>query len=155
MQKRRGDRAVQAIRPGCSCEFAAARSFLLSLISLTASIQPVLRCGHFRSWLRMRCDQRLADPYDPRAQAVGSDALRGDPRSLQHQIELISEQLRLCKTGRLTERDESRAPRDLVLLDDAARRMILLRQFDRGIGERASASAGCVIRHVPDEGPQL
>src|SRR3954453_7228372 len=95
-------------------------------LSPAAPRPPVLRCGQSRSRLRMRRDQRLADPHDPRAQAVGSDALRGDPRTFQHQVELVGKQLGLRQPGSLTERDQSRAPGDLVLLNDAAPRVILL-----------------------------
>ena len=89
----------------------------------------------------MRRDQCLADPYDPRTQAVWPDALRGDPRTFQHEVELVGKQLGLRQTGSLTQRDQSRAPGDLVLLNDAARRVIPLRQLDRRIDERASATA--------------
>src|SRR5262245_18227027 len=119
----------------------------------------ILRCPGSRglggSRLRMRHHQRLAVTHPKRAQALRSDAWRGHLRSLQHQVELVGEQLGLRQTGSLTQCDQPRAPGDLVLLDDSARRVILLRQLDRGIGKRAPARVGRVVSHTPDEGPQL
>ena len=43
----------------------------------------------------MRSDHRFAHAREPRAKTLGTDALRGDARAFEQQIELVGEHLGL------------------------------------------------------------
>ena len=56
-------------------------------------------------------------------------------------MELVGEHVRIAETGASAQIDQAIALRDLIVLDHAARRMRLVRQFDRRIGKRTAALA--------------
>jgi hypothetical protein len=87
-------------------------------------------------------DHRLAHAHEARAEAVGAHALRGDAGAFQQKMQLVSEHVRLAEPGVAAELDQPRAVRALEIFDDTARRMILFREFDCGVGERTAALAG-------------
>src|SRR3954469_12296791 len=102
----------------------------------------------------MRSNDSFAHAYQSGAKTIRPDALRADPRTLKEKMQFVREHFRLAQSGRPGELHEPHPLRGLELLDDAASRMAFVRQFDRGIGERAAAlvDAGDVIRHIPKPG---
>ena len=73
----------------------------------------------------MRSDHRLAHAHEAGAEAVGADALRGDAGALEQEVQFVGEHVRLAEPGGAAQPDEPLALRDLELLDDAPRRVIL------------------------------
>src|SRR6266498_4462303 len=72
-------------------------------------------------------------------------------------MQLVSEHVRLAEPGVAAELDQPRAVRALEIFDDTARRMILFREFDCGVGERTAALAGAgkMLRHLDEPGAKL
>ena len=69
-----------------------------------------------------------------------ANALTTDARTFQQQGEGIGQQLRLRDPGCGAERHQALPIGSLALLDDAARRVIDLRELHRSIGQRTSAA---------------
>ena len=84
-------------------------------------------------------NQRLEHPGEARGKSFGSDALRGDAGTLDYQENFVRESLGFGEPGITAQANEPFAERGLILTDDTPRRMVLVRQFDRGIGERTAA----------------
>ena len=83
----------------------------------------------------------MARPASTKLQAGPACPVRlgADQRALQQHEELIGQKFGLLGAGAAAEGDQILARVLFALLDHAACRMPLFRQFDRGIGERAAA----------------
>ena len=82
--------------------------------------------------------------------------MAADAGALDQEAQSVGEELRLHDAGFLAERGEAPALRRLELLEDAARRMADLRQFDGGMRHVAGVPVGGdAIGHAPDEALQL
>ena len=76
---------------------------------------------------------------EPRCKSFGSDALSSDAGSLQKEMQFVGQYFGLAQAGLLAQPHQPRALRPLILLDNPPGGVILLGQFDRSVGERATA----------------
>ena len=87
----------------------------------------------------MRIDERSAGAHQAFAQSLGADALRRNARAFEQKQQIVRQHLRVAQAGRAGEGGEALAMRCLVRLDNASCRMLLLREFDRRVRQRAAA----------------
>ena len=101
----------------------------------------------------MRSNDSFAHAHEPGTQAVCPDALSTDARALKEKVQFVREHFRLAQSGGSGELDEPHPLRGLELLDDAARGVAFVRQFDCSIGQRAAALIDAGSRHLTARRP--
>ena len=94
-------------------------------------------------------DQRLKHPREPRGKPFGSDTLGRDASALAYQENFVGETLGIGEPGIAAQANKPFSDVGLIFSDDAPRRMVRVRQFDRGVGECAAA-LGLVRLEVTD-----
>jgi len=94
-------------------------------------------------------NQRLEYTREPRGEPFDSDALGGDAGTLEYQEDFVRKTLGIAEPGITAQADKPFAGRGLVVADDAPRRMVLVRQFDRSIGE-CTAALGLVLLEITE-----
>jgi class 3 adenylate cyclase len=105
----------------------------------------------------VRVDHRFAHPYEPVTKSLRAHALRRDARAFEQQEQFVRQHVRLGERSRGAQLNEPLALSGLERLNHLPRRMVLFRQFDGGIGQRAATlvPAGHVGGHVLEPGTEL
>ena len=94
-------------------------------------------------------NQRLEHFGEPRGEPLGSDTLGSDAGALPYQENFVGETLGIGQPGIAAQANQPFAERGFVLADDTPRRMVLVRQLDRRVGE-CTAALGLVFLEVTD-----
>jgi hypothetical protein len=78
-------------------------------------------------------------PNGPVTKSLRAHALRRHARAFEQQEQFVRHHFRLRERDRSARLNQALALRDLERFDHAARRMVLIGQFDSGIRQRAAA----------------
>jgi len=97
----------------------------------------------------MIANQRLEHSCKPHGKSLGPDTLRRDAGALTEQEDFVGESLGIGELGSAAQANKPFAERRLMLADDTSRRMVLVRQLDRSVGERTTA-VGLALLEVSD-----
>jgi hypothetical protein len=102
----------------------------------------------------VRVDHRFTHPYEPVTKSLRAHALRRDARTFEQQEQFARQHVRLGERSRGAQLNEPLALSSLERLNHSPRRMVLFRQLDGGIGQRAATlvPAGHVGGHVLEPG---
>jgi hypothetical protein len=92
-------------------------------------------------------NQRLEHFGEPRGEPLGSDTLGSDAGALPYQEDFVGETLGIGQPGIAAQANQPFAERGFVLADDTPRRMFLVRQLDRRVGE-CTAALGLILLEV-------
>src|SRR5258708_7359390 len=87
----------------------------------------------------MIANQRLEHSCKPHGKPLGSDTLRCDAGPLTKQEDFVGESLGIGELGSAAQANKPFAGRRFMLADDTSRRMVLVWQLDRSVGERTTA----------------
>ena len=102
-------------------------------------------------------NQRLEHSGEPRGRSFGSDTLGGNAGALAQQENLVGETLGIGELGIAAQANKPFAERGFILADDTPRRMILVRQLDRSVGECTPALSLVLpeVTDMPQPGQEL
>src|SRR5271155_1642976 len=100
-------------------------------------------------------NQRLEHSGEPRGRSFGSDTLGGYAGALAQQENLVGETLGIGELSIAAQANKPFAERGFILADDTPRRMILVRQLDRSVGECTPALVGLLeVTDMPHPGQE-
>jgi hypothetical protein len=98
----------------------------------------------------MRFDHRFTHPYEAVTKSLRAHALCRDARTFEQQEQFVRQHVRLGERSRGAQLNKPLALSGLERLNHPPRRVVLFRQFDGGVGQRAATlvPAGHVGSHV-------